>query len=179
VSQFGVEDFPEILHRAQRGDEIAFRALYRTYHSNLLRFLRTRLAGDAEDVASEVWVTIVKGLPTFVGDEVAFRAWIFATARRRMIDLYRRRAVRPQVATELDVEDQTLATSSAQLEIDEAVAALVEGLTQEQAEIVLLRVLGGLSAKEVGILVGKTEASVRVIQHRALVKIAESLKDKA
>lgn len=96
-----------------------------------------------------------------------------------MIDLYRRQAVRPQVATELDVEDQTLATSSAQLEIDEAVAALVEGLTEEQAEIVLLRVLGGLSAKEVGILVGKTEASVRVIQHRALVKIAESLKDKA
>ena len=179
MSQFGIEDFPEVLRQAQRGDEVAFRVLYRTYHPNLLRFLRSRLAVDAEDVASEVWVSVSKGLQKFAGDEVAFRAWIFATARRRTIDLYRRRAVRPQITVEMDVEDLSDTPASEQLEIDEAVAALVAGLTDEQAEIVLLRVLGGLSAKEVGTLVGKSEASVRVIQHRSLAKIAENLKDKA
>ncbi len=179
LSQFGIEDFPEILQQARQGDESAFRVIYRTYHGNLLRFLRARLRSDAEDVASEVWATVAKGLPTFVGDEAAFRSWIFATARRRMIDLYRRQAVRPQVTSEVDLEDQAVTVPSAQLEIDEAVSALVANLTPEQAEIVLLRVLGGLSAKEVGVLVGKSEASVRVIQHRALAKIAENLKDDA
>jgi RNA polymerase sigma-70 factor (ECF subfamily) len=79
----------------------------------------------------------------------------------------------------MDIEDLSDTSPSEQLEIDEAVAALVAGLTDEQAEIVLLRVLGGLSAKEVGRLVGKSEASVRVIQHRSLSKLAENLKDKA
>ncbi|WP_298211725.1 RNA polymerase sigma factor [Ferrimicrobium sp.] len=179
MSQFGIEDFPEILQRAQRGDEAAFRVIYRTYHPGLLRFLRSRLGADAEDVAAEVWVSVTKGLSKFVGDEIDFRAWIFATGRRRMIDLYRRRAVRPQIAQEADVQELSGIAPSEQLEIDEAVAALVEGLTEEQAEIVLLRVLGGFSAKEVGDLLGKSEASIRVTQHRALAKLAEHLKDKA
>lgn len=179
MGRFGIEDFPEVLRQAQRGDEIAFRALYRTYQPNLLRFLRSRLASDAEDVASEVWVSISKGLQKFEGDEVAFRAWIFATARRRTIDLYRRQAVRPQISGDMDVETISDTTPADQLEVDEAVAALIAGLTDEQAEIVLLRVLAGLSAKEVGRMVGKSEESVRVIQHRSLAKIAEKLKDKA
>ncbi|WP_298338277.1 RNA polymerase sigma factor [Ferrimicrobium sp.] len=179
MSQFEIEDFPEVLQQAQRGDEVAFRVIYRTYHPGLLRFLRGRLGGDAEDVAAEVWISVTKGLSKFVGDELAFRAWIFATARRRTIDLYRRRAVRPQIARDADVHELSEVAPPEQLEIDEAVAALVEGLNDEQAEIVLLRVLGGFSAKEVGDLLGKSEASVRVAQHRALAKLAENLKDKA
>lgn len=179
MSQFGIEDFPEVLQQAQRGDEVAFRVIYRTYHPGLLRFLRGRLGGDGEDVAAEVWISVTKGLSKFVGDELAFRAWIFATARRRTIDLYRRRAVRPQIARDSDVHELSEVAPPEQLEIDEAVAALVEGLNDEQAEIVLLRVLGGFSAKEVGDLLGKSEASVRVAQHRALAKLAENLKDKA
>ena len=55
---------------------------------------------------------------------------------------------------------------------DAAVRSLVSCLPRDQAEIVLMRVIGGLSAEEVGRVVGKRPATVRVLQHRALRRLA-------
>jgi RNA polymerase sigma-70 factor (ECF subfamily) len=58
---------------------------------------------------------------------------------------------------------------------DAAIAELLAGLPRSHAEILLLRVVGGLSAEEAGVLVGKSPGAVRVIQHRALQKLAKRL----
>lgn len=63
-------------------------------------------------------------------------------------------------------------TDPARLESEEAVRQLVAGLNDEQAEIVLLRVLGGFSAREVATMLDTTEEAVRVAQHRALRRLA-------
>jgi RNA polymerase sigma-70 factor (ECF subfamily) len=65
----------------------------------------------------------------------------------------------------------------ARSEADQAVAALVECLTDEQRDVVLLRVLGGFSALEVAKIVGRSEGAIRVIQHRAMKKMAENISD--
>jgi RNA polymerase sigma-70 factor (ECF subfamily) len=54
----------------------------------------------------------------------------------------------------------------------------VECLTDEQRDVVLLRVLGGFSALEVAKIIGRSEGAVRVIQHRAMKKMAENIPDK-
>jgi RNA polymerase sigma-70 factor, ECF subfamily len=79
--------------------------------------------------------------------------------------------LRPPGAFELEqpVADEALGD-------DEAVAlARIRGLPAAQAEVVLLRVLGGFSAEEVAALTGRTAGSVRVIQHRALRRLAREL----
>lgn len=169
-SVFDPHRFAEVLSRAQDGDEEAFRTLYQAYHPRILRFLRAR-AGDAgEDLASEVWISVARGLKGFAGDEAGFRGWLFTSARHRLIDDARRRQVRPAEA--YDEPPEVAVTDPARLETEEAVRELVAGLTDEQAEIVLLRVLGGFSAREVASMLDTSEEAVRVAQHRALRRLA-------
>ncbi len=170
-------DFDALLAAAQSGDEPAVQRLYRDLNPALVRFLSAQAAGAGEDLAQEVWLGAAKLLASFSGDEQGFRAWMFTIARRRLISHWRRARRRPQRTTdpshmpELDprAEDQP----DTRLLADEAVLALVAGLPRDQAEIVLLRVVGGLDAEEVGKIVGKRPGTVRVLQHRALRKLAE------
>lgn len=150
---------------------------YVSVHADLVRYLRVVVGREvAEDVASQVWVEVVAGAAGFRGDEAAFRRWVFATARRRGLD-HRRRwwqrsvVLRPPGAYELDrpVTDPPVDDGRA------AALAQVRQLPAAQAEVVLLRVLGGFSAEEVAEITGRSSGSVRVIQHRALQRLARDL----
>jgi len=89
------DGFPALMAAAQGGSEAAFAALWRDANPALLRYLRVSALDAAEDVAAETWVQVVRGLPGFRGDEQAWRAWLFTTARRRALDEARRRARHP------------------------------------------------------------------------------------
>jgi RNA polymerase sigma-70 factor (ECF subfamily) len=51
--------------------------------------------------------------------------------------------------------------------------ALLAQLPPDQAEVVLLRVLSGIETTRVATIVGKRPGTVRVLQHRALHRLAE------
>jgi len=153
---------------------VAFGAI----QSDLLRYLRA-IAGDdlAEDVASQVWVEVLAGASGFRGDGAAFRRWVFATARRRALDEHRRwwrRSVKLYPPGDRELE-RAATDEGAHPERDAALACIAR-LPRAQAEIVLLRVLGGFSAEEVAELTGRTGGAVRVIQHRALRRLADELR---
>src|SRR4051794_1046382 len=78
-------DLSPLVSAAQRGDEEAFRGLYREVQPGLLRYLRALVADDAEDVASETWLQIARDLRTFRGTE-GFRAWAARIGRNRALD---------------------------------------------------------------------------------------------
>src|SRR5215467_9717728 len=86
---------------AQRGDEIAFDHLYVTIQPGLLRYLRGLVGDDAEDVASEAWVQIVRDLPS-LRDTRNVRGWAAAIARHRAMDHLRHQKRRPATATAID-----------------------------------------------------------------------------
>jgi RNA polymerase sigma-70 factor, ECF subfamily len=173
--------FARLLERAQQGDEAALTQIYRAYNPQLQRYLRVCAAGVAEDLASEVWLAVATRLRLFEGEEAGFRAWLFTVARRRVIDHRRREgrrrtdpvdavslASRPGwVDTEMEVMDS--------LGTEDALALVARVLTPEQAEVVILRIVVGLSVAEVAELVGRQEVTVRVMQHRALERLAQRL----
>lgn len=176
-------EFPAVLARAQGGDEAAFALLWRDLHPALLRYLRlTEEAAD--DIASETWATVVKGMRRFSGSEAAWRSWVFVTARRRAVDAGRRRARTAQVeeawrarspeasaADPADVVGADLDT--------EAAVRLVAQLSPLQAEVIVLRVLTGLSPEEVGRIVGRSPGAVRVATHRGLKRLEQIMSGKA
>jgi RNA polymerase sigma-70 factor (ECF subfamily) len=82
--------FSAVLAAAQGGDEQAFAAV--------LRYLRVAAPAAAEDLAADTWVSVIRGLSRFRGDEQNFRTWVFTTARHRAID-WRRQAARRPVAS--------------------------------------------------------------------------------
>lgn len=171
------ESFESVLAAARTGAEWAITALYREFNGPLVRFFAAQARGSADDLAQDTWVAAGRTLANFGGDERAFRAWLFTIARRVLIAHWRaegrRRAVPVDPAMLVDAPD----TVDPQGGVDAAHAAaeLVAGLPDEQAQVVLLRVVGGLDVEEVAAIMGKRPGAIRVIQHRALRRLAQRL----
>jgi RNA polymerase sigma-70 factor (ECF subfamily) len=172
-------DFQRRLEAAQRGDEDAFSQLWRDANPVLLRYLHV-VAGPAfaEDVASDTWLHVVRGLAAFRGDERAWRAWLVTLARRRAVDAGRLRQRNPSVAWQQGDEPPPAADaeSLALARLDtQAALELVATLPPQQAEAVVLRVIVGLEPRQVAELLGTTSGAVRVAVHRGLKRLAQQL----
>jgi RNA polymerase sigma-70 factor, ECF subfamily len=168
--------FREVLADAQAGDEAAFTVIFRDVQPALLRYLRL-IAPDADDVAGDTWLQVVSGLGRFRGQEPEFRAWLFTIARHRAADSGRSRARRPAVPLEMTEAEHRLTSPDAADQALEAVSTravleLIATLPGDQAEIILLRVVAGLDAREVARIVDKTPGAVRVAAHRGLRRLA-------
>ena len=134
----------------------------------------------AEDVAAETWVHVIRGLTAFRGDEAGWRAWLFTTARRRVIDDARRSARRPAVPLdEMTLADAPAAPDAADVALEnldtQAAIALMRELPRLQAEAILLRVVAGLDTAESAKLLGRSPGAVRVAAHRGLRRLAETV----
>jgi RNA polymerase sigma-70 factor, ECF subfamily len=179
VGELG-ERFPGVLASAAAGDPEAFAELWRATHPVLLRYLKVVCGDQAEDVASETWLKTVRALPSFVGDEQAFRGWLTVVARNHVRDVGRRAARRPEALT---AEPPTPARGTAPDAADEALERLgteralrlLASLPAAQAEMVALRVIVGLEPAEVARIVGRSPGAVRVAVHRALGTLAQRL----
>jgi len=167
--------FPETLRAAQTGSGPALSSLYVEMQPEILAFLRARAPRDADDLSSEVWLDVTRGIGRFEGDATGFRAWVFTIARRRLIDSRRRFERRPTTplaeidgeASEHGPETTIVAASSAR--------ELLAGLPKDQADVVRLRVVDGLSVDEAAARLGKRPGTVRVLQHRGLRRLATIL----
>lgn len=175
------DDFAAVLAAARDKQEWALAVLYRRLQPAVLRYLRGRCHDDAEDVASDVWIDVARALASFEGDEAAFRRLVFSIAWRRQADRARRATRRPAEAiAERDWAggDDPAESALAALGADEAVRRVVELLTPEQAEVVLLRVVADLSVGAVAAIVGKRPGAVRAIQHRALLTLGRKMTER-
>ena len=184
-------DVEAMVRDARAGDAHALGQLYDTYRDRVARFATGRLgdAEKAEDVTSETFEAVCRNLGSYrAGTD--FEAWLFTIAHRRVADHFRRRFRRREV--ELD-EACTRPTGRAGPSPDPSrpspaprrrvlaaerraeVAGAFRRLRADQQEVLALRVLGGLSAAQVGEVLGKSEGAVRVAQHRALRSLREAM----
>ncbi len=182
------DQFEGILTAAQDGGEWAVATLYRWLHPALITFLRARAGDEADDIASETWLAVARAMSTFSGDEAAFRSWVFTIAHRRLIDHHRTSARRPSTrslsrpdadgddtALDLPGNDDPAGAVEAALAGNEAIRRIVRLLPPDQAEIVLLRVVAGLPVEQVATITKRRPGTVRVLQHRALRRLADRL----
>jgi len=161
-----------VLDRARRGDKDALAALFRTLQPQLLRYLRGRLPGAAEDLAAHTWLDAVRNLHRFTGGPEDFRRWLFTIARRRAQDELRRRARRPEVVTDRLPDVVTDDELHAGDDLGQALA-LVRQLPDAQADAVLLRIVADMDVSEVAEVMGRSEGSVRVLVHRGLHRLRD------
>jgi RNA polymerase sigma-70 factor, ECF subfamily len=171
-------DFPAVLAAAQQGSEAAFSQLWRDGNPALLRYLRVTAPGAAEDIAAETWVQVVRALGRFRGDEQAWRAWLFTTARRRTIDEGRRRSRRQEAPLdEVGARQLPVAADAAEQAIEristQAAIEMLTALPPLQAEVILLRVVAGLDTETVAQMVDRSPGAVRVAAHRGLRRLAD------
>jgi RNA polymerase sigma-70 factor (ECF subfamily) len=165
---------------ARAGNPIAFEAVYRALAPRLARYARGLVGQDAEDVAAEAWLQIVRDLARFDGDWDAFRGWAARILRNRAIDHLRAQSRRPSTGPTLEAVLELPAAENTEVAVEEALSTtgaieLIATLPQDQAEAVLLRAVVGLDAKSAGAVLGKRPGAVRVAAHRGLKTLASRL----
>jgi RNA polymerase sigma-70 factor (ECF subfamily) len=172
--------FPAVLEAAQRGDEQAFAVLWRELQPAVLRYLKVAAPEAAEDLAAETWLSIIRGLARFRGDEPGFRALVFTAARHRALD-WRRQSSRRQaeVVPIENLDDRPAPDDPAEAVLEaqstRAALALIAELPRNQAEVVTLRMVAGLDVAQVARIVGKRPGAVRTLTHRGLRRLAQRL----
>jgi RNA polymerase sigma-70 factor (ECF subfamily) len=169
--------FGEVVRAAGRGDERAAARLYRDVAPLVLGYLRANGVRDAEDVASDVFVSMVRSLPRFSGGERQFQSWLLTIAHRRMVDHVRRSQVRAERPVPVDGIEAGLPPAMA---ADEAglgeleaagLLAAVDALTPDQRAVLLLRALADLTVPEIARVVGKPETAVKALLRRGIARL--------
>jgi RNA polymerase sigma-70 factor, ECF subfamily len=172
----------ELVARAVAGDAEAKASLLALVRPGVVRYCRARLgrvrgAYDlADDVAQEVCIAVLGALPNFRDQGRPFAAFVFGIAAHKVADS-QRAAVRDRAVTAVDTlpdrpdpspgPEQRAITS----DLARRLSTLLGHLPDNQRELVVLRVAVGLSAEEVGGVLGMSAAAVRVAQSRALAKL--------
>lgn len=177
---------------AERGDEQAFDALVVRFLPELRAFVRGRLGPllRAREAESDVVQSTVREILTqrrrfdHGGDE-GFRRWLFATAMRKVLDKRKHHTALRRDAARTDKDDERLVAVAADgaspseaalaKETLERLTAAFERLSPDYREAVFLARVVGLPRAELAHELGRTEASVRNLLHRALAELAEHL----
>jgi RNA polymerase sigma-70 factor, ECF subfamily len=165
---------------AVRGQPAAIESLLEQIRPMVVRYCRARLsriAGHyqvADDVAQEVCIAVLSALPRYQDMGRPFASFVFGIASHKVADAMRN-ASRLAIPTE-DLPDGPddhpgpEETVVAYIEAERA-RALLARLPSHQRELLVLRVLAGLSAEETGNTLGMSPGAVRVAQHRALARL--------
>ncbi len=166
--------------RAAERDPAAFGALYRRYVERVYGYCFYLLGDhhDAEDATERTFVSALGAVGRFRDDGATVRAWLFRIAHNeianRLRDRGRRRTTSIDAHPEPAVDDDP-ARLVAEADDARRVRLAVSRLPDDRRQVVVLRFVDGLSAREIGAVLGRSEGAVRVLQHRALRDLAGML----
>ncbi|GAA1278409.1 sigma-70 family RNA polymerase sigma factor [Sphaerisporangium rubeum] len=173
-------DLRDLTSLAVQGDRSAIESLLGRLRPMVVRYCRARLgrvSGHyhiADDVAQEVCIAVLAALPRYRDMGRPFASFVFGIASHKVADALRS-SVRSAVPTQdlPDGPDQGPGPEETVVRYIEAehARALLSRLPDNQRELIILRVVSGLSAEETGNVLGMSPGAVRVAQHRALARL--------
>jgi len=164
--------FETVLAAAQSGAAWASTTLWREYSPSVAGFARGRGSRDPDDLASDVFLTVFDTLSTFSGSESDFRSYLFSLAYRRLVDELRQRARRGETVQWLPEHDARAEPSAedaaSERFADSSVLALLDGLPEDQRNVMVLRIVSDLTVDQIADVLGKKPGAVKALQRRAL-----------
>lgn len=171
-----------LIIRAKQGDTDAYGELYECHRLGIYRYLYYR-TGDpqvADDLTSEVFLRMIRALPGYKFQDVAFQAWLFQIAHNLLNDHYRKMSIRNTVQLEENTMEDPLNPRTRPVEHSLNSVTLqkaLERLSIDQRDVIVMRFITGLPISEVAQALHKSEDAVKALQRRALITLREVLSD--
>ena len=169
----------QTIEKAKGHDLEALSRLYEEFFDRIYRYIliRVRNKEAAEDLAGQTFLRMLERIGDFNWKGAGFKSWLFRIAHNLVIDLFRSRQTISYDETVSKVwgsaEDLAIANET----LNEVLKSLTL-LNENQRQVVLLRLVGGLSCRETAETLALSETNVRALQHRALATIRKQLKVK-
>jgi RNA polymerase sigma-70 factor (ECF subfamily) len=185
------EEESALVRRVQNGDEMAFRELVERYQSKIFSIIYgiLRNHNDAEDIAQQVFAKVYFSIRNF-DFRSSLLTWIYKITVNECYDYLRKKKVRKLVyESDFSEDDAVLMENSGAavdpgMPIDESLAQrdlavkLLEKISQEDRNLLLLKEVEGHSVEELAGMTGMNENTIKVKLFRArqkLVKAAQRL----
>lgn len=172
------------LINAAKTDPEAFGLLYERYVDRIYNYIYFRVggAGDAEDLTAKVFFKALRNIGGYRHMGLPFSAWLYRIAHNLVANYHRDRSKMQEISIEnLVVEDTS--TSSAPEHLMETqqenafLMKLVNDLTPQKRELIILKYVQKLSNDEIGQIFGKTEGAIKSLYHRTLVELKDRAKN--
>ena len=182
-ANFGNQDaMAALLANAKQGDQAALAEIYDLYFKKLYRFIFFRVGHKeiAEDLTEDLFVKAFTKL-SGITDNNSFEGWLYQIARNLVIDYYRQK----KLTVSIDEIENTLEYESNIIDVvdlqqqQKILLRHMKDLTAEQQIVIKLKFLEGLDNAEIAQMLHKNEGAIRVIQHRAIAKLTELIKQSA
>lgn len=166
---------------AAQADRAAFDVLYRRYLDRVYGYAFYQLGDhhDAEDATERTFMAALRALPSFREEGATFRAWLFRIAHNTIANAHRSRFRRRTESLPAGLERAAPNADPAGLVLEaeegRRVLRAVAELPDDRRQVVLLRFVDGLSSREIGQVMDRSEGAARVLLHRALRDLSARL----
>ena len=165
-------DDNQLIEKAKNGDRSALGQLYDTHQPKIYRYIAYRVNDSAlaEDLTAEVFVTMVRKLSSYQDRGRPLIAWLYTIAGNIIKMHYRKHGAvifNPFPQEMIDQNDTPDQITDSKL-THAKLMAFIPRLTEEQRQVILMKFIDGFSNGEISRVLGKTEGSVKALQHRAL-----------
>jgi RNA polymerase sigma-70 factor, ECF subfamily len=179
------DNLDEVVAAAISGEATAVDDLLRFLRPLVMRYCRAKLGrlprsvSSSDDVAQEVCLAVFRALPSYQQLGRPFLSFVYGIAAHKVADVHRANtrdksdpiAEAPDVVCTEDGPEQVTLRN----ELVEQTGILLQSLTQRQRDILIMRVVMGMSAQETADIIGTTAEAIRVAQHRALNRLRKTL----
>lgn len=165
----------DLTDAARAGEAWALSEIWTRYSPAVVGYLRGRGVEDAEDITSEVFLQVFRRIRRFHGGEPELRTFVFSVAHARYVD-DRRRVARRGIDTEFRAGEHDRVVASAEATALDTISAqrvcrLIESLSPDQRDVLLLRIVADLSLEQTAAVLGKKVGAVKSLQHRGLAAL--------
>jgi len=150
-----------------------FSEVYRKYSDKIFRYLywQTKNFHLSEDLTSEVFTRAWETWESLRKDFL--QAWLFRVAHNLLVDWYRKKKEVSLNESRIGFYDENLLEKLGNDEQVKELSEALDTLPENLKRVAILRFIEGLSAKEAAVILSVSEVNVRVLQHRALIKLKE------
>ncbi|MEO0479576.1 MAG: sigma-70 family RNA polymerase sigma factor [Planctomycetota bacterium] len=177
-----IEITNDLVRQAQAGDQDAARQIIERLHRPIIgtvyRFLGSRFASEAEDIAQDVFLKVFRAIDRFDHDRgVKFTTWVYTFVRNHCFDILKKRRL-PTVSMSpidedgprIETEDESMAQPREELEnseLGQKIEEALSGLGADQRLAFVLREYEGLDYGSIAQVMGVSEGTVKSRLHRA------------
>ena len=171
-------DLRQEVRRAARGDGDAAGLLFDHYYPRVYRYALSKLgrAQDAEDIAAETFARVLRRLEDFRWRGAGFEPWIFRIAYNLVVDHYRGSG-REQLTEEDESTPDEVTPEDLYFQTESAseLSQMLNRLSNDQRDVLLLRFVAGLDTDEICHVLGRNANAIRQLQFRALQTMRERM----